>query len=118
MAVAAHITNSESMRARLEEIIERGLELLNQLDGDCDLEDGADDEPSLTGMAQFYAGRYEADLELDKADLEPSLGWPNPGGDWNPELIRAAHLVTITAAKSVDRCDLELDASEFEDAVA
>lgn len=64
-------------RARLEAGLERLADLreemiarLDAIDGDCDLEDGGDLEPSICGYQGF------TDLELDKADDEPSLGWP------------------------------------------
>ncbi len=34
-------------RASVEHVIQQAIDLLDQLDGDPDLEDGADDEPSL-----------------------------------------------------------------------
>ena len=43
-----------------------------------DLEDGADDEPSLSlGYGGAGEGRYcgEIDLEVDDPDSEPDLGW-------------------------------------------
>jgi len=69
-------------RDAIEAEIERLIELLDAVDGDCDLEDGGDDEPSL-GSTPL---RGEYDLELDTSDDEPSgdeepeLGWSNPLG--------------------------------------
>ena len=39
-----------SPRRRLELAIEAAIALLDRMDGDADLEDGADDEPSLCGI--------------------------------------------------------------------
>ena len=41
----------EAVRRLLEDVIERALALLDRLDGDPDLEDSADDEPSLGSPA-------------------------------------------------------------------
>jgi len=41
----------EALRRHLHDVIERALALLDCLDGDPDLEDGADDEPSLGSPA-------------------------------------------------------------------
>lgn len=58
-------------RAAIETEIERLVDLLDVADGDPDLEDDGDMEPSLGGAE--ISG--EVDLELDEADNEPSLGW-------------------------------------------
>ncbi|PWE52795.1 hypothetical protein DEM27_28755 [Metarhizobium album] len=62
-------------RAELEARIEEMIALLDTLDGDPDLEDGADDEPNLGSHPKYRNGRLEYDLEGDTADEEPSLGW-------------------------------------------
>ncbi len=70
------------------------LALLDDVDGDCDLEDAGDFEPSLGGLDIFIAGELESDLELDdmdsegdvldtregdeREDAEYSLGWSIP----------------------------------------
>jgi hypothetical protein len=60
------------VRSRAEAMIETLIALLDQIDGDPDLEDNADDEPSIGG----YPWRDDGvDLELDDADKEPSLSW-------------------------------------------
>ena len=41
----------EALRRHLHDVIKRALALLDCLDGDPDLEDGADDEPSLGSPA-------------------------------------------------------------------
>lgn len=66
---------SAHLRVDLEARIEEMIALLDTIDGDPDLEDGADDEPSLGGQAKFINGQLEYDLEGDAADEEPSLGW-------------------------------------------
>ena len=50
-------------RAYLEAWIERAIVLLDDIDGDPDLEDGADAEPYLAGS--------HSDLEDDKAERDP-----------------------------------------------
>ncbi|SRR5713101_1747657 len=94
-----------TLRQRLEMAIESNLgdqsidafiSLLDDLDGDWDLEpsfgsypaeeceEGADDELAIgspdsiidqTGWGGPLVFRYFEDCELDVADLEPSLGW-------------------------------------------
>lgn len=66
-----------SNREDIENEIERLISLLDATDGDCDLEDGGDDEPSL-GSTPI---RCEYDLELDLIDDEDGEhGWSNPLG--------------------------------------
>ena len=57
-------------RALLEQWIENAIALLDTLDGDPDLEDGADDEPSLGSHAKYRNGRLEYDLEEDDAEFD------------------------------------------------
>lgn len=67
---------SLSPRLRLELAIEDAIALLDRMDGDPDLEDSADAEPSLCGVGMFASagaaavmqGRLEYDLE-ESADL-------------------------------------------------
>ena len=57
--------------------LDRAIATLDALDGDADLEDGGDTEPSLgwsDGKPQFFCD-YQ-DCELDTADWEPSLATP------------------------------------------
>lgn len=71
------------LRLLIEEFVEAAILLLDELDGDTDLEDGAeledsaDDEPSI-GVCCGYMG---VDLELDTSDYEHTLGWSNPMGE-------------------------------------
>lgn len=60
-------------RSRLEAKIEELIELLDLLDGDPDLEDNGDMEPSI-GSVPYLC---EYDLELDTCDTELG-GWANP----------------------------------------
>lgn len=60
-------------RKRLEAKIEELIEMLDLLDGDPDLEDNGDLEPSLGSTP--YLGEY--DLELDVSDTETET-WDNP----------------------------------------
>jgi len=74
-------------RKQLEALIEQAIETLDRLDGDLDLEDGHDHEPSLCGITAgwgpFNCGNLE-DREDDIGDAregndddkEPSLGSP------------------------------------------
>jgi hypothetical protein len=54
-------------RAELETRIEELIELLDLVDGDPDLEDTADDEPSI-GTCIFINGRMVADVEMSNGD--------------------------------------------------
>ena len=65
---------SEILRAQVEAWVERLIALLDQLDGDADLEEGGDMEPSF-GTAQYGRGRLELELEEDRVDDEPCLSW-------------------------------------------
>lgn len=60
-------------RKRLEAKIEELIALLDVIDGDPDLEDNGDMEPSL-GSTPY---RCEYDLELDVSDTETE-SWENP----------------------------------------
>lgn len=59
-------------RKRLEAKIEDLIALLDLVDGDCDLEDNGDDEPSLGSVPLMGAKRMEYDLEFDDSDREPN----------------------------------------------
>lgn len=61
-------------RAELEARIEELIALLDVIDGDPDIEDTGDDEPSI-GFGRSIKGKEEYDLEEDKSDYEPNLGW-------------------------------------------
>ena len=52
-------------RVELESRIEEMITLLDMLDEDCDLEDGADAEPSSGVPPLMFNGRPEYDLEDD-----------------------------------------------------
>ncbi len=73
-------------RHRLEAKIEELIALLDLLDGDPDLEDNADAEPSLGSTAKCIGNECVEDLELDDCDdeaggdEEPTMGWSNPEG--------------------------------------
>ncbi|MGV8831700.1 MAG: hypothetical protein ACOH2N_06985 [Devosia sp.] len=71
-----------TQRERLEYIIETALCLLDQIDGDCDLEPEAL-ESSLGGTCYSAGGKALDDLELDNSDHE--LEEPTrlaPNGSW------------------------------------
>ncbi|MDX3977022.1 hypothetical protein [Shinella sp.] len=55
-------------RAELEACIEELIALLDTMDEDCDLEDGADAEPSFCSRPFIVNGRAEYDLEDDPAE--------------------------------------------------
>jgi len=57
-------------RAELEARIEEMIALLDIMDGDCDLEDGADAEPSLCSRPVIVNGPAEQDLEHDRPRSE------------------------------------------------
>lgn len=63
------------IRERLEAIIEEAIAMLDRMDGDHDLEDNGDHEPSLAGPGYYRNGVMELDLEADHGDHEPNLGW-------------------------------------------
>lgn len=65
-------------REELETRIEEMIALLDILDGDCDLEDNGDAEPSLGGPSLYGPQGLEHDLEGDTSDDELPLGWGNP----------------------------------------
>ncbi|ANH05805.1 hypothetical protein [Shinella sp. HZN7] len=66
-------TATESFcRAELERCIEEMIALLDLMDGDTDLEDGGDDEPSITSPAIAIGNRIENDLEFETDDYELS----------------------------------------------
>lgn len=76
-----------AIRKQIEETIEHLLSVLDQFDGDENLEDDGNDEPSLGWGAGGHPDRIRNpvgadDLELDDADdedggdLEPTLGAP------------------------------------------
>lgn len=68
----------EITRARLEAKIEELVALLDLVDGDCDLEDNNDAEPSLGTGGRLGPDGVEDDLEEDTSDSEHSMGWSNP----------------------------------------
>ncbi len=76
-------------RKRLEARIEELIELLNILDGDPDLEDNGDSEPSIGNVGRYVGGQCLYDLETDTSDDEPSLGWNlygDMGQTFDPDL--------------------------------
>lgn len=54
------------------DLIERMLGVLDNLDGDSDLEDTGDLEPSLCGVGRIFSGIFIDDLEADPAEYENS----------------------------------------------
>lgn len=62
-------------RAELEARIEELIALLDTIDGDADLEDNGDEEPSVCSpIMRGRNGEAQHDLEDDR-ECEPSLGW-------------------------------------------
>lgn len=62
-------------RAELEARIEELIALLDMIDGDADLEDNGDEEPSVCSPTmRDRNGEAQHDLEDDR-ECEPSLGW-------------------------------------------
>ncbi|WP_288427139.1 hypothetical protein [uncultured Agrobacterium sp.] len=62
----------ELTRARLEARIEDLIALLDLVDGDCDLEEGGDLEPSIGSPGRWIGNRVEDDLEFETDDYELS----------------------------------------------
>ncbi|WP_421360263.1 hypothetical protein [Agrobacterium rosae] len=62
----------EITRARLEAKIDDLIALLDLVDGDTDLEEGGDLEPSIGGPAIWIGSRLEDDLEHATDDYEPT----------------------------------------------
>lgn len=124
--------NQIASRRRLEQRIEEMILLLDQIDGDPDLEDGGDREPLLTATDgdHFLASREicvkrprrcridtsdredeserdedGCDQEDDQSDREPSLGWTHH---------EVHHRDGQYAAGWDANQDLELDDSDYE----
>lgn len=66
--MTAHRVIRQFRRSELEARIEEMISLLDMMDGDCDLEDSADKEPSLSARPFIVNGRPEYDLEDDPAE--------------------------------------------------
>jgi hypothetical protein len=91
MAMATHtyiIDKTELQRLRgirkdLEASLERMLSVLDAMDGDPDLEDNGDGEPSIgscSGRSQiFWSWGNTDDRELDFGEEDLQLGWANEG---------------------------------------
>jgi len=61
-------------RQEIEDEIERLIDMLDDFDGDPELEDGGDAEPSF-GPGDYRNGRMEYELEADTGEDKPFLGW-------------------------------------------
>lgn len=57
-----------TVRERLEAQIDQLIEMLDAFDGDPDLEDNADAEPSLGQSPVMIGGRLQYDLERDDGE--------------------------------------------------
>jgi hypothetical protein len=68
----AHVRIQTMRRQALEAKIEEMIALLDLLDGDPDLEDSGDTEPSLGEAGLITASGVECDLEWDTSDAEPA----------------------------------------------
>lgn len=62
----------EITRASLEAKIEDLIALLDMVDGDTDLEEGGDLEPSIGSLSVWIGSRFEDDLEFETDDYELS----------------------------------------------
>lgn len=63
----------KALKARVQQhlgVVTSLLRLLDDMDGDFDLEDGGDLEPSLGAAGVYLNGSFESDLELDDMDHE------------------------------------------------
>lgn len=80
---SAYFGQLARLRREAQAEIDRLLDFLDRLDGDPDLEDGGDDEPSLGWLERQRGFTAHAevttlpDLEESEGDLEPSLGRPD-----------------------------------------
>ncbi|RUV00543.1 hypothetical protein EOA79_20280 [Mesorhizobium sp. M1A.F.Ca.IN.020.03.2.1] len=99
------ITPIDSLARRaIEDEIERLISLLDLMEADCDLEDGADDEPSL-GWCTGYGPGDTLDLEADDCDDEDDgTAEPSPGA-----LNRVCQVKWAAGARS----DREADAGDI-----
>ncbi|MGO6875572.1 hypothetical protein ACCS85_27590 [Rhizobium ruizarguesonis] len=76
----------ELRRETIESYVEQLIALLDLFDGDPDLEDNGDSEPSIGSTPQCIGNACLEDLELDDCDdeeggdEEPTMGWSNPEG--------------------------------------
>jgi hypothetical protein len=73
-------------RRTIEQEVERLLGILDGMDGDCDLEDGADKEPSfgwsdMEGRYGSYANGQEHDDREQEDENDEDIGDTEPNGD-------------------------------------
>jgi hypothetical protein len=80
----------EITRERLEAKIEELVALLDLVDGDENMEDGGDTEPSVGSVGRYGDGRMEYDLEDDPAESgiadDDALNLFQFGDDWSGKL--------------------------------
>lgn len=92
MQLAAN--DQRQFRLAVEKEIERLIALLDNLAGDCDLEDSGDEEPTHgwpnNGQSCTSAMSCDDEREVDTADDEPSLGWGSHVNQWSPSRIGTA----------------------------
>ncbi|TDH38564.1 hypothetical protein E2A64_05540 [Pseudohoeflea suaedae] len=74
--------NPSIKRQMIEDQIEQLIAALDFFDGDPDLEDNGDTEPTLICPPRYINGRLEYDLELDDADNEDAGEDDLPGFIW------------------------------------
>src|SRR3954452_11719966 len=73
------------LRRQAEAALEQMLDILNRIDGDPDLEDGGDAEPTmgapegLAGQSRDEWGRGTPNDECEHEDGDAELGWANEG---------------------------------------
>lgn len=79
-------------RESVEACIEQLIALLDLLDGDPDLEDGGDAEPSIGTVGQYIGGEFVYDLEDDPAELgiadNDALHLTLQEDDWGSSTLR------------------------------
>lgn len=66
------LAEKDPLRVKLEAKIEELIALLDVIDGDCDLEDNGDAEPSISSPVIMINGKPECDLEWEDWHYEPS----------------------------------------------
>jgi len=90
------------------------IDFLDLTEGDCDLEDNGDLEPSLGGGEVVLLG--EVDLELDDSDREPALGSPEITSRHRSAGMWWWDQVGDQTTWSQGRGDVEEETAEAEDA--
>ncbi|OWK20649.1 hypothetical protein AJ88_27745 [Mesorhizobium amorphae CCBAU 01583] len=117
----------QSVEKRLNDLLDRAMSLITALDlmeADCDLEDTADDEPSLgwterggNGSASYSAPNFPAgdtlDLEQDNCDDEDGGDEHEPSLGWSAGMNQEAALADTRADVTFYDCEPNGDEGDF-----